>query len=73
MNEFTETFNRLVEEEEGIRKMEADLKSKAIMFTEKMSGFLKQHGLPENFGMMQLGKLIAEKYDKSPLISVVPK
>lgn len=72
MNAFTDSFLKLLEEEESLRKREVELKIAAQMHNEKMFGFLKEHGLPENFGMLSMAKLVAEKYEKSSIL-LAPK
>ena len=60
-NEFEKTLSKLCEESEQIQKMEMELKARAQLFTEKMAGFLKEQGLPDNFTIPQLAMFAIRK------------
>lgn len=61
MNSFEEQLLKLTEEAETIHKEELVVQSKAKLFNEKMMGFFKEHGLPENWTFPQLAAFAIRK------------
>lgn len=61
MNEFFEAVLKFEAEAEELQKAEILHQQKARLFTEKLMGFLKQYGLPENFTLPQLMLLAVRK------------
>jgi len=57
MNPFETQLMELAKEAEGIKKQEAEVQTKGRLFNEKLIGFLKENGLPENFTMPELALL----------------
>lgn len=61
MNNFETTLVKFVEESESLQKRELALNQENRLFGEKLAGFLKEHGLPENFTVPQLAILAVRK------------
>lgn len=57
MNEFETTLMKLSEEAGEIQKTELELRGRAQLFNQKLMGFLKEQGLPEDFTVPQLALL----------------
>jgi hypothetical protein len=61
MNEFELTLMKLNTESEETQVAELELRQRAQLFNQKLMGFLKENGLPENFTLPQLALLAARK------------
>ena len=61
MNDFESTLAKLAEESAEIQKKEMTLKTEQQLFMEKLYGFLKEHGLSENFTLPELAMLAVRK------------
>lgn len=61
MTEFETQLAKLEEEATGIQKSEGELRIKVQIFTQKLMGFLKENGLPEDFTLPQLALLAIRK------------
>lgn len=61
MNAFEIQLMKLTEESQELQKGEMELRSKAQLFNQKLMGFLKEHGLPDDFTLPQLALLSIRK------------
>lgn len=61
MNEFEVQLMKLSEEADDIQKQELELRQKGQIFNDKLMGFLKEHGLPQNFTLPHLALLSIRK------------
>lgn len=61
MNDFELTVMKLSEEATEIQKTEIELRTKAQMFNQKLMGFFKEQGLPDDFTLPQLVLLAIRK------------
>lgn len=59
--EFEQQLKKLGEEGDEIQKEELSLRQKQGLFMDKLHGFLKEQGLPENFTLPQLALFAIRK------------
>lgn len=61
MTDFEITLAKLADESAEIQKKEMTLKQEQQLFMQKLYGFLKEHGLSENFTLPELAMLAVRK------------
>lgn len=61
MTDFETTLTKIAKESAEIQKKELALKQEQQLFMEKLYGFLKENGLPENFTLPELAMLAIRK------------
>lgn len=60
-SEFESQLKKLCDESDDLQKTEMELKTKTQLFHEKLGGFLKEQGLPDNFTIPQLALFAIRK------------
>jgi len=71
MTDFEQTLRKLNDEAFLIQQEEITLQAKAKLFQQKLSGFLKESGLPDNFTVPELA-LLAVKKSRAQTPEVLP-
>ena len=65
---FQQTLEQFDKEMQELKKLGAELQARSKIVNEKLGGFFKENGLPENFTMTELA-LLALRKGKSDLIT----
>lgn len=61
MTDFEVTLLTLSKEASDLQKKQIELRSEIALFDNKLQGFLKENGLPENFTLPELALLAIRK------------